>query len=160
MPAASAISRRVNPRERRRLTIAINIEIDLPHLLDPVPGPLRPQPHDVDPLQLDVFVPLQARRLARLNQSYLAIPGIDFYFLAPVGKSRSRLDLGHAVGQDLAHPIFLRTQAAGVDAILSRLAQRDNAHGENRQAEQHLVKRERAWPSFIAPHSLKLRRGP
>src|SRR4051812_49407531 len=160
MPAAKAISRSVKARERRRLTVAVYIEINFPFLADPIASPLRPQPHHVDSLQLGVFVPLQVRWLTRLNELYLTVTGIDRDRFVSVRKPRGRLDLRHAISQDLAHPIFLRTESTGVDAILSRLAESDDAQGENRQPDHHFIKRERASPLFISPHNLKSRRAP
>src|SRR5205085_9222589 len=160
MPAASAISRRVNPRERRRLTVAVNIKINFLHLRDPIAGPFRPQTDHVDPLQFHVSVALQTRGLACLNQLYVTVAGIDRGRLVSIRKPRCRLDLGHPVGDNLANSIFLGTEPAGVDTILGRPAEGKDTGDENRQTEQHFIKRERASPPFTSPHSLKPRHAP
>src|SRR5436190_14658407 len=147
---ASVISSSVNPpcksagRRFFRSTRAIHIKLDLPRLRGPVAFPLRREGNKIDPVQLSAVRFGQTGGRGFLDQFHRTITSVDLEFLRRIGNADAGLNLRHSIRQNLTDTIFLRAERARIQTILGGTPERDDADRENRNADEHFVKRESA----------------
>jgi len=99
---------------------------------------MRGQSHEINPAKFDVAL-LQTRGRTFLDQFHDSVTSIDLRFFHGVGGPGRGLNFRHAIGQNLPHAIFFRTECACIQAILNSAAERENTHGENRDSNEHFV---------------------
>src|SRR4029077_15307422 len=89
---------------------------------------------------------------AFLDQLDSSVCAGDLGFFRCVRPSRCSLNFRHATSQDLANDIILRSEAAGIQAVLERPPERQNTDHKNRDPNHHFVQRKSVRRQFTSQH--------